>query len=449
VNGNLRFLLLPSGVSGNPTVVEWEYEDLDRPFRRRTNGASQVNWGYDGGATNGIGRLERHRTDSYEYVVRAYDLLGRPTHERIFSPIAVPSHNLYTLYDPLGQVAQRTYPGFAPVQWTRDAEGYLTEIETAQGDYATGIQWDALGRLQEWTAGNGFRTIRTYDPAKTRLAALEIRNENSQSTIQQLAYSYDDGDRLTGITHSDPLLSLSNITYQGSQLKSVTGPFGADRAQMPIYNSYDTLGNLTCRESTSASQCLDGTALQYPAPGSPRPHAPIAIDGQIVLYDAMGNISNIGAGAGSQGYSYTLLGQLSSVSVAGVTQASFGYDANGRLVHLTNDLGQLLHLLTPDFEWNQTTDLGRIRIGLGGTTIAVQSFAYDPEQPPGGCAWVVPSRPGQGGSVLELFLPGLAALTLLWLERAYRRRRAIGWRPIAALTTTTVFVLSPARGRAG
>jgi len=180
--------------------------------------------------------------------------------------------------------------------------------------------------------------------------------------------------------------------------------------------------------------------MQYPTGGSVRPHAPIAIGGQPAAYDDAGNLLSFQLGGVTHAYAYTGLGELATTTIGGSLKASFAYEGSGRLVHFTDyELSRTLQLLAPDFEWDQTAGIGRIRIGLAGATIAVQSKTYDPQQPPGGCASLVPSLPGEGGTVLELCFPGLAALVLLSLERAYRRRRGEIWRPVVALTIVTVF----------
>jgi|GEM_PF-2583032 len=423
----------------NLDFVEWSYDALDRPLTQRINGAAtnDVAWTYDQ-AANGAGLLYRRSDRAGSYFAGSYDLLKRPLEERYVAGGF--RHDFLTSYTKSGEIQSRNYPGSPrrTVTWVRDAKGYLTALRSGTQDYASGITWDAQGRLRSWTAENGVATTLTF--TATHLETLTVAN--ASGLLESLDYDYDAGDRVEDVNDlRAPSLGRTYEYDDRDRLIRAQGPFGAGQAQTNLYYRYDLIGNLDCKDApapiapgSSAADCTNagGKPLVYPAPGSGvvRPHAPTAVAGQSVVYDAAGNLRFLGA----REYQYNDLGQLSAVKVGGATQASFTYDGTGRLAKIAGGSSPERFLLAPDFEWNKTGGVARIQVQLGGLTIATHEEPYTPA-PSGGCGSVVPAAPaldGGPGALLGL-LATMLATYLAWCAIWLVGRRPRGTRARAAV----------------
>ena len=452
-NGNLVFQGTPLGASA------WVYDALDRPRERTPSSGTGVSWLYDT-AQNGIGRLAEENRTPIRYRPLEFDLLGRPVRER-FVPSTVsnsPGHEIATRYDPLGQIEGRFYPNGIAALWQRDARGFVTGIATGTGEsYASGIQWDAQGRLTQWSTGAGAITFQRFDATTGRLDELSVHQPTGLS-LESLRYGYDPGDQVSNITDLLDSARSRSFSYDArGRLASAIGPYGENAAPATRHYRQDALGNLECRDGLFPSGDLCGAAFEYPAPGPgvPQPHAPISSTLGTVVHDAAGNLTTLG----SRGYEYDLDSQLVRVREAGALRASMFYDGTGRLVRLEDAAtGETTYRIAPDFEWNATTNRAQIRIPLAGRVIAVHEAAHDPTQVPPSCSGSpsAAERVDPAGFVL-LFAPGLAALLGLALLQARRRRAeaglalspsfpvsppmALSWRVGVAVTTAGVFVL--------
>jgi RHS repeat-associated protein len=199
---------------------------------------------------------------------------------------------------------------------------------------------------------------------------------------------------------------------------------------------------MTCKGATQLSGCVGGVSMTFPTPGptAVRPHAPLTVNGLALEYSAEGNVSE----EGNREFQYNPIGKMSLVREAGTNAASFGYDGEDEL-GLINDYStesvQKRWILTPDFEWNQTAQLARIHVSLGGSEIATDSDAYNPLSGPGSCSGVAPSAPLDIDRMLANLL---LALMLLGLSVALRTRprRAWGRSVVAVVAGAALFAVT-------
>jgi RHS repeat-associated protein len=437
-NGNLTRRIEGSGSAGEVTVAQ-DYDALDRRIARRVNGATEAAWTYDT-AAGGIGRLATREDASGRFVAEAYDAYGGLIAARYES--AGRSFAFQNDFDPLGQLTSRRYPSGEVLTWSRDAAGYLTEVRLAARSVASGIRWDARARLSGWTASNGVRTERSFDPATGRLEVLRVEAADL-TALEDRRYAFDPGDRVVGIDDRLDDARDQAFSYDAmDRLISADGPYGPSLARQTLLYAYDPIGNLLCRAAADLAGCSGGVSLTYPATaGAPRPHAPTHVNGQPVGYSEIGNLRSLGG----RGYTYDGLSRLVGAARDGSPLAAYVYDASGRrarAIDLTGARPGVTHLVSEDFEWDETRGLARIHVRLADRIVASIVHAHTPAST--APTSNVPSAPS--GLRWMLFIAGLpaafgAGLFAMRLAALHRRGSPLA-RPAAAGSTVTLFYLA-------
>jgi RHS repeat-associated protein len=431
-NGNVRTRADGEGAAA------WTYDVLDRPLRRTADGVEDATWLYDVGlpSANPIGALTRETSAAGGRAVQQRDALGRPTREQITLAGFADPFTVETTYDPLGQpLARKLANKNRTVSRTYDARGFLQTLSSGGTDLASGIQWDARGRLVSWTAGNGVATANAFDSATRRLERIEVRT-GSGAALEKLVYGFDPGDRMTAIYDQGPAgLADRSFQYDGlDRLTAATGPYLPAFAATTLRYGYDPIGNLRCKDATSAAPtCTPGAlgrSFTYPAAGAPRPHAPLSVTagGQTLTatYTETGHLEALGPRL----YGYDAHGQLTTVAEGGKTLATQRFDANGvrrAIVDRSGRRAVTRHFAATDFEWDETRGLVRTHVTLDGTTIAtiVEPFAglalaAAPPAP-------APGRPlSREGVAAVVFVPAFLGAAGLALQLAALRRRGRG-----------------------
>lgn len=409
-NGNLRTRTDALG------TTTWTYDVLGRPETRTAPGAPAASWTYDT-SINGKGLLQRRSDASGTYITVAYDGLGRVTEETVLADgKTFPFAQSFTK---LGGPATRQYPTGRTLRWMYDSRGFLTELRDDGGSaYASNVEWDARARLVRWTASSGVRAETTYDSTTGRLQHSKVGSDLASPALQHLTYQPNVLDLIDGITdHLDQTRSQAFV-YDGlSRLSRATGAYGTR------HFAYDPIGNILCKDATEAfasnPSCPGGRRLVYPTPGptSQRPHAPSSVDGSSVAYTATGNLEAISG----RHYTYTPFGELATASQSGIPLVELRYDANGRrsrIVDRTQSPAIVRHLVTGDFEWNETRRLATINISLGGTLVATRTERFTAQ------AGTVLAAPIRFRGALRIALaPAVAASFLLGLHLVYLRKR--------------------------
>ena len=215
-------------------------------------------------------------------------------------------------YDAAGRLAQRTDFGIngktysqgfeywadgslmrkrlADGSWTGtyvyDIAGRLLSIGNANAPSATepaqfisSASYNARGQTTAIAYAGGVTTSFDYNDARGFLTRV-LTQQNGQ-TVLDLNYARDAKGLVTAISSSDTSRAW-NYGYDSlERLVSADNQMGTGDDRTYAYDDADNL--------IANSGLCPGAGLVYPAPGSPRPHAPVSICGTPVAYDANGN----------------------------------------------------------------------------------------------------------------------------------------------------------------
>jgi YD repeat-containing protein len=204
--------------SGSHTT--YSYDAINRLTSRVAGGSDTQTFSYDN-CTNGIGRLcsaaNSKDTTSYSYTREGWIAT------RSFSFPGTTSYALNYSYNALGQISKITYPdGNQALYYYTD--GAVSQVNLQVGTYlvpgVTGITYRPMDlAMSAWKSYNGLTNTIAYD-SDLRPTSISVPG------VENLAFSYDAANRLTGITN------------------------GMDSTQSETLG-YDALGRLTSMASTA------------------------------------------------------------------------------------------------------------------------------------------------------------------------------------------------------
>jgi len=316
-------------------LTRYTYDVLNRLTRIVYHDNKAINYSYDNGA-NAKGRLTQI-TDDNGSIQYSYDARGRILSEvRTISvnstPATTASATTSYQYDTAGRLSSLIYPNGRRLNYTRDSNGRITQIDTNKDGVTTtvlsqvvyrpfgGVQsylnsagqtyargFDLDGRITSYTLNNQVQAI-SYDAANRIISINQVN-----STTRKATYGYDNLDRLT-----------SYLTPQTSQAFT-----------------YDAVGNRT-------TQTLGAVNVNYSyATTSNRLTQVAGSQTNPVVMDANGSTTNNG-------------------------NAQFSYDTRGRMVSATTSAGVVNY---------QINALGQ-RVqkslqGTNGTPNTVTLYHYD------------------------------------------------------------------------
>ncbi|ALN60824.1 Rhs family protein [Lysobacter enzymogenes] len=304
----------------------YTYDALGRPkaiFYTAT-GPADVEYDYDtvnsectAGQTFAQGRLTGSRTEGNE-LKYCYDRFGQVV--RKVQIVAGKSFTLQYAYTPGGKLSAVTYPDGAMVDYVRDAQARIQEIGIrptggARTVLLNNATYAPFGPVTSWTYGNGRTLTRTYD--------LDYRPKtvfDAASGGLSLGYGYNSAGELTEL--KDGLQSASLAGYEYDTLGRLTKTLDGV-TPLETY-TYDKTGN---RKSLLRGGITD--TYVYPAAS----HRLSSVAGVARGYDTSGNTTSIGAAA--KEFVYNANDRLSQFKQAGVTKASYRYNANGERVATT------------------------------------------------------------------------------------------------------------------
>ena len=203
-------------------------------------------------------------------------------------------------YDGLDHVTSVTTPN-GSVTYSYYANG-LRQTMTVSGQPTVSYAYDAGNRLTQITQAAG---AVNNNSAQTVGFAYDADNRLIQKTLTNgiaMHYSYDNANRLTGISYAQGQNTIGNLTYgyDAAGHRVATGGTFARRAPTPASTSAVDAAN---RLST-----FNGVTMQY---------------------DANGNLLNDGTNT----YNWNARNQL--VQITGGTTSTFAYDALGRRQSVT------------------------------------------------------------------------------------------------------------------
>ncbi|GLQ93432.1 hypothetical protein GCM10007901_23830 [Dyella acidisoli] len=233
--------------------------------------------------------------------------------------------------------------------WTDDQ---ITNVNLQYGSQSVNVVsnviYDAARRPLSWSYGNGITRTQTYDQDE-RLKS--IGSTLGTTTIQSLAYTWDNLDRITAKTDS---------VYAGTQ------GFGYDNLNRltsqtqvaPIFFNYDANGNRTQQSwMTNDTVAIATNSNQIASRGS---HA--------YTYDGNGNRATDSVSGVTTTYTYDGFNRLNSVSrSAALTNCETSYQCptypSGTTTYQVNALGQLSLTNGPLGLWMYGYDLDGHLIG--------------------------------------------------------------------------------------
>jgi len=280
------------------------------------------------------------------YVQYTLDAASNKTAEQVYDSTGTLHKSLTRTYNTLGQL-------------TATMDGLNTTVFNA--GYSD--SYDANGNLVHSADALSIQRKLGYD-ALNRLVST-IANYNGTDTATQnttTGTTYDSLDRLTQVTDPSSLVTsyqfdgLSNATGQTSpDTGTTTRTFDAagnvltrtDAKSITVTNTYDALNRLT---SVSYADATQNIAVMYDEANSVTGcsnSSPVGRLTRIVevsvttvyCYDARGNITRkqqiTGTGTDSTAYTYTAGNRLSSITYPSGSQASYAFDADGRIQTVT------------------------------------------------------------------------------------------------------------------
>jgi RHS repeat-associated protein len=201
-------------------------------------------------------------------------------------------------YDHFGRHERVTYPEIAGERLTLESHytvmGHLHYVTDAADD---GVYWKVLemnpsGQITREQTRNGVETVSRHTPSGLLFARTAVSPADSNRTIQQVAYSYDEAGNLLGRSRADvasgDLLHLEDFTYDRLNRLRTARLAIPGRPVLAEGFDYDHLGNMTMKTGRTYSYNTGCSAGPRPA----GPHALCAIDdGPQFQYDANGNMT--------------------------------------------------------------------------------------------------------------------------------------------------------------
>jgi RHS repeat-associated protein len=319
---------LTQRVDGNSAVMNQTFDAADRILTRAFPADSSLNvtYTYDQtGHGKGIGRLTT-LADAAGTLSISYNERGSRTSE--VRTIPGGAHTLTTgyAYDLNGLLTQIVYPSGWTVAYTRDYQLRIAAVQAkpAGGTYsyiANTIGHYPFGPNMNFAYGNGVTETPTYD-LDYRLT--NLWNVAGSTTIQNLAYAYDNASNVNTIT--DFVTSSKNQSFGYDPLDRMTSSSGA---YGPISWTYDHNGN---RTQQTASSLVTG----YTLVSNSNRIASITNGGstQSASYDTAGNLTVMPSSLLTANATYNAAGQMATMS--GASAATYIYDAFGQRISKTH-----------------------------------------------------------------------------------------------------------------
>ncbi|QDQ25023.1 RHS repeat protein [Chitinimonas arctica] len=255
-----------------------------------------------------------------------------------------------------------------------------TTIARSDGSART-IGYDNIGRPNTYADFNGNTTSRKYDSTGTLVTTTypnglvsTERTDSTQSKLLELntplnkvTYTYDgQGNSLTKTMTAGGQSQTWTYTHDAAgRVTSVTDP----RTGKTRY-SYDNSGALI-----SVANALDHTWTINENDAHGRPLRITAPTGEVTsyVYDDLGRLIELTTNGSRTTYTYTLHGQLASVSRPNGGSASFTYDSADRLTTIQDATGGRI-AYTLDNAGRPLTESRTNALGV----VTKQIFTYDP-----------------------------------------------------------------------
>ncbi len=341
--GELAGILWP-----DDSVEYFDYDEVGSMTGWLQRSGTIVSYGYDAEQ-----RLVSSRVGGDEIQIER-DPLGRPltvtsetsqvtsqwTHGDLLVEESTDGETVGYQYDRSGRITEVDIAGTAFGR-ELDAAGRLSVLR--MGDTVLlSIDRDALGRTSTVSYANGRQTHYAYDELG-RIVEIDTPG------IRTLSYSYDQRGNM--LFESDSSAGITHFGYDDDD-RLIRAEYGGGAVER---FEYDPAGNRTMTTWGSTAVAYDSNELnQY-----------TTADGQELNYDLNGAMTQGLAGA----HDYNARGQL--VGWRGASEASYGYDAAGRLNSRTV-AGQTLEYLWSGAQLARIDDAVWVRSGMGEVEAIVQ-----------------------------------------------------------------------------
>ncbi|WP_159084415.1 RHS repeat-associated core domain-containing protein [Dongshaea marina] len=268
-------------------------------------------------------------------------------------------------YDGLGNRTHRASPDTGTTSYQYDDAGNLT-LRTDSLGRQESYRYDALNRLIERKAGSSVTHYQYDETEPGQYGIGHLTGLNNASS--ELSFSYDAHGRLTEQSHkyllsADAIAHQFNISYayaSGGKLTQLTLP-----ENNRVQNRYDAFGRIQAIEFIGSDGIIN----------------PVVSN---IEYDAAGGITAMVWGNGTQEIrNYNRDGRLTYMSIPGVTDLSYRYDANGNLLEIGENSYSydMLNRLTGEKSLQKTLSYSydavgnrRERSGEGGSSNQILNY---------------------------------------------------------------------------
>ena len=299
---------------GNGVVVSYGYDSLNRQTEFYVNNALKYKYSYDGSSRlSELIDLSLNRKTKYEY-----DILGRPTSEKVIDSIA---NSLLSKLNLRYDDTKNRLAGYdVTVGGTTNSIDYVYGGNAVAPDLITGVNRNGSRKISYTYDGLNRLSVRNLNNYLTEYTYLQGANTNSTTTLvssmkngdDTLSFTYDELGNITSISKNGTV--IESYTYDNlNQLKTVTR--GND---VYTYN-YDNGGNIL-------SVTKNGTTTKtYTYGDSEWRDLLTAYNGNAITYDNIGNPLTYYDGST---FSWSDGRKLTGVT-KGTDNISYTYDSNG------------------------------------------------------------------------------------------------------------------------
>ncbi|MDO1527225.1 RHS repeat-associated core domain-containing protein [Fulvimonas sp. R45] len=348
----------PPAVFGSSSI---DYDELGRAIALRDSaGHIKLSYEYDanGNVTKITDALNHATTMTYDALDRvstSTDAAGQVTAyqydvaSRLVQVTDARGHATRYLYDGFGQLWQQASPDTGLTGFAYDATGLPLGMTRANGVITT-YSYDTLYRRTGTTAG-GLTQWATYDNCTNGIGRLcstgdatgvtsysytpegqvTGRGFSISGTTYALGYSYDSMGRLAAVAYPDG--NRATYSYASGRVSGITMAVGTTTFPVASAVTYQPDGAMT---SWLSSNGLANT-LAYDSDGRLTGISVPGVQNLAFTYDAADRITRITNGmdaAWTQDFGYDALSRLTSVTSAGGNE-SYQYDATGNRVAQT------------------------------------------------------------------------------------------------------------------
>ena len=246
--------------------------------------------------------------------------------------------------------------------FAHDRAGQLREVSLQQAGHSAAeplvhaLEYNAFGQVQQELAGNGMRTVSTYDPADGRL--LSLANQDPDGVfLQHLSYRYDPVSNITEI--ADAALPIQYFANQ--------------RIEPVRQFTYDTLYQLIKATGWETAKPSFGPALPEWQAFGPPDASRWCNYSETYHYDAAGNLlERIHLGAEKDTLTMKVAAQSNrSIKDRPGADLEALFDARGNLLELQPGQG---------LQWNGRNELTQVtQVARLATADDRERYAYDAE----------------------------------------------------------------------